>query len=267
MTDRGGSPLSALFLLAAAGGLLLLGVPLVGLLLRTPWARLPAILASESSLTALRLSLVVSMLAALLSLVLGFPLAWLLARTRLPGRAALRGLVVLPLVLPPVVAGVGLLAALGRRGILGGGLEALGVRLAFTTTAATVAATFVALPLMVLALEAGLRAADIGLEDAAATLGASPGFVLRHVTLPLLAPQVVAGLALAWARALGEFGATITFAGNVRGATQTLPLAVFERLQTDPDGAVALSLLLVVLAVGVLVGLRGRFLPAGGASA
>jgi molybdate transport system permease protein len=165
--------------------------------------------------------------------------------------------------MPPVVAGVALLAVFGRRGVLGAPLyDAFGVQLTFTTPAAVLAAAFVALPLAVLALEVGLRSLDPRLEDAAATLGGSRWYVLRRVTLPLLTPQIAAGFVLCWARALGEFGATITFAGNLQGRTQTLPLAVFERLQTDPDGAIALSLLLVVVSLAVIVGLRGRFLAA-----
>jgi molybdate transport system permease protein len=198
-----------------------------------------------------------------LSLVLGFPLAWALSRSSFPGRWVVRGLVILPLVMPPVVGGVALLAVFGRRGFLGAPLyDVFGVQLTFTTPAAVLAAAFVSFPLAVLALEAGLRSLDTRLEDAAATLGGSRWYVLRRVTVPMLAPQIAAGLVLCWARALGEFGATITFAGNLQGRTQTLPLAVFERLQTDPEGAIALSLLLVALSLAVIVGLRGRFLAA-----
>lgn len=199
--------------------------------------------------------------AAILSLVTGFPLAWALARGSFRGKALVRAIVVLPLVMPPVVAGVALLAAFGRRGAVGAWLfEWFGVQLTFTTTAAVLAATFVSFPLAVLVLEAGLRGLDARLEDAASTLGASRGYVLRRVTLPLLAPQVAAALVLSWARALGEFGATITFAGNLQGRTQTLPLAVFERLQTDPEAAFALSMLLIAVALAVILALRGRFL-------
>ncbi len=163
--------------------------------------------------------------------------------------------------MPPVVAGVGLIAAFGRRGIVGSWLyEWFGWQITFTTGAAVLAATFVSFPLAVLALEAGLRGLDDRLEDAASTLGASRWYVLRRVTLPLMAPQIAAALVLSWARALGEFGATITFAGNLQGRTQTLPLAVFERLQTDPEAAFAISMLLIAIAFGVIVGLRGRFL-------
>ncbi len=249
------------FTVLAALGAALVALPLVGLVLRLPWSRLFDVLTTEGALMALRLSLVVATSAALVALLIGFPLAWLLARTSFRGKTLVRALVVLPLVMPPVVAGVALLAAFGRRGVVGSVLfDAFGVQITFTSAAAILAAAFVSFPLAVLVLEAGLRSLDPRLEDAAGTMGASRWYTLRRVTLPLLAPQIVAGLVLAWARALGEFGATITFAGNLRGRTQTLPLATFEKLQTDPGGAFALSLLLIVIALVVLVALRGRFL-------
>ncbi|GIU96895.1 MAG: molybdate ABC transporter permease [Actinomycetota bacterium] len=249
------------FGLLAAAGILVIGLPIVGLVARTPWGRFVPILADGTAREALRLSLVVATSAGVLSLVAGFPLAWVLARASWPGASLVRALVVLPLVMPPVVAGVGLLAAFGRRGVVGSWLyEAFGVQLTFTTGAAVLAAWFVSFPLAVLALEAGLRGIDERLEGAAAAMGASRGYVLRRVTVPLLRSQIAAAFVLAWARALGEFGATITFAGNLQGRTQTLPLAVFERLQTDQDAAVALSLVLIGLALGVILALRGRFL-------
>ena len=235
-------------------------LPLLGLVARAPWPDAWSLLTTESALTALRLSLLVSLLAALISVLLGAPLGWILARARFPGRSLLRAVVILPLVLPPVVAGIGLLAALGRRGLVGRFLYDAGIQLTFTTAGAVVAATFVSMPLVILAVEAGLRSIDERYEDAAATLGASPGFRLRHVVLPQLRPQLAAGAVLAWARALGEFGATITFAGNLQGRTQTLPLAVFEARQTDPGAAIVISLLLVAVSVGVLVALRDRWL-------
>ena len=251
----------SVFVVVAALGVLLVGVPIVGLLVRTPWDRIAEILTGDVAVTALRLSLVVATGAAAIALVTGFPLAWLLARASFRGKTVVRGLVVLPLVMPPVVAGVGLLAAFGRRGIVGAWLYGtFGVQLTFTTWAAVLAAAFVSFPLAVLTIEAGLRGLDERLEDAAATLGGSRWFVLRRVTVPLLAPQLAAAAVLAWARALGEFGATITFAGNLQGRTQTLPLAVFERLQTDTEAAFAISVLLIAVAFGVIVVLRGRFL-------
>jgi molybdate transport system permease protein len=246
----------------AVAGIALVALPLVGLLIRAPWSEAARVLRSGFALTALRLSLEVSVAASALSLILGFPVAWLLARSDFRGRTVVRALVLLPLVLPPVVGGVALLAALGRRGILGGVLARMHVVLPFTTGGAVLAATFVAFPLFVLATEAGLRSLDPRLESAAATMGASRGYVLRRVVVPLLSPQLVAGMVLAWARALGEFGATITFAGNLRGRTQTLPLAVFEEGQTDPGAAIVISLVLVVLSLSVLIALRSRFLEA-----
>lgn len=250
----------AVALVLGVTGLILVLLPVGGLVVRAPWSNVAEALSSPGALTALVLSIQVSTSAAVLALALGFPLAWLLARPPFPGRSLIRAIVILPLVLPPVVGGVALLTALGRRGVAGRVLAALGIELPFTTAGAVVAATFVCFPLLVLALEGGLASLDRRLEQASATLGASPWYTLRRVTVPLLRPQIVAGLVLAWARALGEFGATITFAGNLRGRTQTLPLAVFEALQSDPGSAITLSLILVLLSLIVLVALRGRFL-------
>ena len=243
------------------GALALLLLPLVGLLARTPWTQIPALLTGDRVLAALRLSAVTSLASLALSTLLGVPLAWLLARTDFPGKRLLRALCVLPMVLPPVVGGAALLFAFGRRGVIGAPLERLtGITLPFTTTAAVMAATFVAMPFLIITVEAGFRGVDRRYEDAAATLGASRWTVLRRVTLPLLAPSLAAGMALAWARALGEFGATITFAGNLPGRTQTMPLAVYLELERDPDAAIVLSLVLLVISVAVLVGLRDRYL-------
>ena len=229
-------------------------------MLRAPWDDIGASLSGAGAAEALRLSIVVSLAATALSLLLGVPLAWVLARVaRCRGASVLRAIVVLPVVLPPVVGGIGLLAALGRGGVIGRWLHAtVGLQLTFTTWGAIVAATFVSMPLVVLATEAGLRSIDRRYEQAAAALGARPRYAIRRVVLPMLAPQLVAGAVLAWARALGEFGATITFAGNLAGRTQTLPLAVYETRLTDPGGAIFLSLILVVLSVAVLVAMRDR---------
>lgn len=247
---------------AAALGAVFVLLPVAGLLERTPWARASELLTSQIAAEGLRVSLIVSVGAAAMSLLLGVPLGLVLGRGSFPGLSVLRALALLPLVLPPVVAGIGLLTALGRRGLMGGPLRALGLELPFTTAGAVVAAAFVSFPFIVLAVEAGLRSLDTRLEDAAASLGGSRWYVLRRVTLPLLVPQVIAGTVLAWARALGEFGATITFAGNFRGETQTMPLAVFEALQSDPGAATILSLVLVAASLAVLIALRGRFLGA-----
>ncbi len=250
----------ALVVLAALGAVALVALPLVGLLQRVSWSELPSDLTSPEAMAALRLSLVCSLAATACSVVLGLPLAWLLARVRFPGRALVRGLVLLPLVLPPVVGGVALLGAFSRRGLVGAPLyDWFGVQLTFSTAGAVLAETFVALPFFVLSAEAGLRSIDRRYEEVATTLGARPAEVFGRVTLPMLAPAVVAGAVLAWARALGEFGATITFAGNIEGRTRTLPLAVYLLLDSDPDVAIALSLVLLVLSLVVLVSLRDRW--------
>jgi len=236
-------------------------LPLAGLLLRAPWSSLGTALTAPGVGTALRLSLVSATLATLLSLVLGVPLAWLLARSEARGRTLLRALVTVPLVLPPVVGGVALFLVLGRQGIVGRWLhEAFDVTIPFTTTAVVIAETFVAMPFLVISVEGALRAADDRFEDVAATLGADRWTTFRRVTLPLVAPGVAAGAVLCWARALGEFGATITFAGNFPGTTQTMPLAVYLALQQDPDAAIALSLVLLAVSLGTLLLLRGRWL-------
>lgn len=242
-------------------------VPLVGLLAKAPWTELGRILANPQVVDALRLSLVCSTAATGIALVLGIPLAWVLARASVRGIGLLRALVTLPLVFPPVVGGVALLMAFGRRGIVGSHLEAwFGLTLPFTTLGVILAETFVAMPFLVVTVEGAFRAADRGYEEAAAILGASRLTSFARVTLPLVAPSVVAGTVLCWARALGEFGATITFAGNFPGQTQTMPLAVYLALESDPDAAIALSLVLVAVSVAVLVGLRGAWWPIGGRS-
>jgi molybdate transport system permease protein len=239
-------------------------LPLLALLLRAPWSGLAGILANSQVITALRLSLVCATAATATSLLLGVPLAWVLARVHARGVGVLRALVTLPLVLPPVVGGVALLLAFGRQGIVGRHLDAwFGLTLPFTTPGVVVAETFVAMPFLVITVEGALRSADLGLEEAAATLGASRITVFRRVTLPLIGPSLLAGSVLCWARALGEFGATITFAGNFPGTTQTMPLAVYLALESDPEAAIALSLVLLAVSVLVLVALRDRWLRAG----
>ncbi|MBB4916006.1 ABC transporter permease [Streptosporangium saharense] len=249
-----------LLLLPATLGIAFLVLPLAGLLVRAPWPTMAERLAEPQVLQALRLSLVTATLATLACLLLGVPLAWLLARVTFPGRRLLRALITVPLVLPPVVGGVALLLVLGRRGLIGQWLdETLGVTLPFTTAGVVVAEAFVAMPFLVISVEGALRAADTRLEEAAATLGASRMTVFRRVTLPLVAPGVLAGAVLCWARALGEFGATITFAGNFPGQTQTMPLAVYLALETEPEAAVVLSLVLLAVSVAILASLRDRW--------
>jgi molybdate transport system permease protein len=248
----------------AAVAVAFLLLPLAGLLVRAPWRSLPSLLRDPLVAEALRLSLLSASLATALSLLVGVPLAWVLARTRLPGRSLLRALVTLPLVLPPVVGGVALLLAFGRRGIVGRHLDAwFGITIPFTTTAVVMAETFVAMPFLIITVEGALRGADIRYEEASATLGASRWTTFRRVTLPLVAPSVLAGAVLCWARALGEFGATITFAGNFPGTTQTMPIAVYVALETDPDAAIALSLVLLVVSIAILTALRDRIVRSG----
>jgi molybdate transport system permease protein len=262
-TRRSGGRAPAAFAVPAALAVAFLALPLLGLLERAPWSQLGGELASPQVLVALRLSLLCSFGALALAVVLGVPLAVLLARVDFPGRRLVRALVVLPMVLPPTVGGVALLLAFGRRGLAGQWLDrALGVSLPFTTAGAMLAEAFVAMPFLVLSVEAGLRAMERRYEDAAATLGAGRWTTFRRITLPLVAPSLGAGAALCWARALGEFGATITFAGNLPGATQTMPLAVYLALETDVDGAIALSLVLLVVSLAVLVALRDRWVSA-----
>ena len=236
-------------------------LPLLGLVWRAPWSDTWATLRDTDNLRALRLSLVCSLWATGLSLVFGVPLAWLLARGRFRGRSLLRALCTLSMVLPPVVGGVALFFALGRRGLVGQWLDHwFGIRLPFTTAAVVIAQTFVAMPFLVITVEAALRQLDIRYEDAAHTLGASRWYTFRRVTLPAIRPAIGAGAVLAWARALGEFGATITFAGNFPGRTQTMPLAIYVTLERDAKAAVSLSLVLVAVSLAVLFALRGRWL-------
>ncbi|MFD9101745.1 ABC transporter permease [Streptomyces virginiae] len=235
-------------------------MPLIGILVRTPWGDLGEHLGSPGVVEALKLSLLVSLWALGLSLVLGVPLAWLLARVEFKGKALVRSLVLLPMVLPPTVGGVALLLGFGRRGLLGPWLEdSFGITLPFHTSGAVVAATFVAMPFLVISLEGALGGLKQSYEETAASLGASPVRVFFTVTLPMVAPGLVAGAALTWARALGEFGATITFAGNLPGTTQTLPLQVYLLLQDQPEAATSVSLLLLAIAMAVLIALRGRW--------
>ena len=246
--------------LVAALGAALFILPLVGLLWKAPWGDLVGALLEPEALMAMRLSLVCSVAATAISIVLGLPLAWIQARTAFPGRSLLRALTLLPVVLPPVVGGVALLSVFGRRGLLGQFLDPLGIRLPFTTAGAVLAETFVAMPFFVLSMEGVLSTLDRRLEDAARTLGADRWTVFRRITVPLVRPAVAAGAALAWARALGEFGATITFAGNFPGRTQTSPLAVYIELENRPEAGLALSLVLLAVSLTILVVMRGRWL-------
>ena len=253
-----GSGLPRWVWVSALLGAALVVVPLVAIVVRVDWADFPALVTSESSRAALWLSLRTSLAATVLCVVLGVPMALVLARTSFRGQRVVRALVLLPLVLPPVVGGIALLYTFGRRGLLGETLDILGVQIAFSTTAVVLAQTFVALPFMVVSLEGSLRTAGERYEVVAATLGAGPTTTLRRVTLPLVLPGLASGAVLSFARALGEFGATITFAGSLQGVTRTLPLEVYLQREVDPDAAVALSLVLVVVAILVVALVRDR---------
>lgn len=246
-----------MFVPAVLGGAFIV-LPLAAMLLRVQWSQFWELITSESSFAALWLSLKTSAASTVLCVLLGTPMALVLARSSFPGLRLARSLVLLPLVLPPVVGGIALIYTFGRQGLLGGTLEFLGLRIAFTTTAVVIAQTFVALPFLVLSLEGALRTAGRRYEAVAATLGANPTTVLRRVTVPLVLPGLISGGVLAFARALGEFGATLTFAGSLQGVTRTLPLEIYLQRETDPDAAVALSLVLVVVAVLIVLATRFR---------
>ncbi|MGQ0825511.1 MAG: ABC transporter permease [Actinomycetota bacterium] len=256
---RGARPPLAAVCIAAAGVLIFLVMPLAGLIERAPWSDFVDDLTDPVVRPALQLSIVCSLSATALSIVFGVPIAWVLARTEFRGKSVFRALATLPLVLPPVVGGMALLAALGRRGLAGQYLDRwFDIQLPFTTTGAILAESFVAMPFLVITVDGALRTLDPRYEDAAATLGASRWTVMRRVTLPMIAPSLAAGAVLTWARALGEFGATITFAGNFRGETQTMPLAVYLARETDPGASISISLVLLAISITVLAVVGAR---------
>ncbi len=256
-------PIRLLFPALLAAGLILL--PLLALLFRAPWGSLTEILGDGPVLTAMWLSIRTATVATLISVVFGVPLAWVLARSNLRGTAILRAFVALPMVLPPVVGGVALLTLLGRRGLLGQYLETwFGVTIPFTTSAVVIAQVFVAMPFLVLSVDGSLRARDTRLEDIAATFGANRWQAFRKITIPMTLPAIGAGSVLAFARSLGEFGATITFAGNYPGTTQTMPTAIYLAMESDPEVAIAMSVILVSISAFVLIILRSHWLTAFG---
>ena len=219
------------------------------------------LLGSPSLRTALRLSLVTASLATVICILVGVPMAWILARVVFPGRRLVRAVIMVPLVLPPVVGGVALLTAFGRRGIVGGPVyDVFGLTIPFSTAAVVLSQVFVAVPFLVITVESTFRSADRSLDEEAATGGASRWQTFWHVNLPLAVPGIISGAVLAWARSIGEFGATITFAGNAEGVTRTMPLEIYNALQTDPEPAIALSIVLLALSVLVLVALRDKWL-------
>ena len=247
-------------LVPALIAILFLLLPLAGLLIRAPWGRLGAALSGTDATQALTLSLWTATVSTAISIIIGVPLAWVLARSSFPGQRLLRALVTLPLVLPPVVGGVALLLAFSRTGVVGRYLDSwFGLTIPFTPLAVVMAETFVAMPFLIITVEGAFRSADQGFEEAAATLGARRMTVFRRITIPMIAPSLGAGAVLCWARALGEFGATITFAGSFPGQTETMPIAVYYALENDPDAAIALSLVLLLVSVAVLVSLRDQW--------
>ncbi|MFS3130391.1 ABC transporter permease [Nocardioides sp. Bht2] len=258
MTHSPGGALPRWLWLPAAAGVSVVVLPLIALVAQVDWANFGALITSDSSKAALFLSLRTASISTALCLLLGIPMALVMARHPLPGLGAVRAVVLLPLVLPPVVGGLALLYTFGRRGLLGETMQVLGIDIAFTTTAVVLAQTFVALPFLVISLESALRIAGSRYEEVAASLGASPSRVLWRVTLPLALPSLLSGTVLAFARALGEFGATITFAGSLEGVTRTLPLEIYLQREVDPDAAIALSLVLVVVAAVVMTFTHSR---------
>jgi molybdate transport system permease protein len=259
---RGGASRSvpAPLLVPALIAIVFLLLPLAGLLIRAPWGRLGAALSGTDATQALTLSLWTATVSTAISVIIGVPLAWVLARSSFPGQRLLRALVTLPLVLPPVVGGVALLLAFSRTGIVGRYLDSwFGLTIPFSPLAVVMAETFVAMPFLIITVEGAFRSADQGFEEAAATLGAKRMTVFRRITVPMIAPSLGAGAVLCWARALGEFGATITFAGSFPGQTETMPIAVYYALENDPDAAIALSLVLLLVSVAVLASLRDRW--------
>jgi molybdate transport system permease protein len=260
---RSASGVPVVVIAGATLAVLFFVVPLAGLVWRAPWSSTWNVVSSGQARDALRLSLETSLAATAIAVVIGVPLAWVQARVSYPGRSVVRAITLLPMVLPPVVGGVALLLALGRNGLVGQYLDRVGVHLPFHVLGAVVAEAFVSMPFLVLTVEAAFRSADRRFEDAARTLGASRLSVFRRVTLPMIRPSLVAGAVLCWARALGEFGATITFAGNAPGKTQTLPLFVYVTFEgSNSDAAIVLSLVLVAVSLIVLVSLRDRWLSA-----
>jgi molybdate transport system permease protein len=256
---RGNRPPVLAVVIGVVGIVVFFVLPLAGLLWRTPWRQIGPVLGDANARDALRISLICSLSATALSVLFGVPIAWILARIDFKGRGVVRALALLPLVLPPVVGGVALFYAFGRRGLIGQWLDSwFGIRLPFTIWAAILAETFVAMPFFIITVEGALRSLDVRYEEAAATCGGGPWTVLRRVTLPMIGPSIAAGMALSWARALGEFGATITFAGNFPGKTQTLPLAIYLAFENNDPAGIVLSIVLLAISILVLAVVGSR---------
>lgn len=256
---RSSERLTNLILFSLAGiGLLFFLIPVIALFARLPWPQAPEIISSPEIWDALRLSIMISTAAVLLSLIYGFPIAWVMTRYRTQWTRVIRIIVLLPMVLPPIVGGVALLAAFGINSPVGSLLDLVGVRLPFTTAGAVLAATFVSAPFMIISLESGMRTLEKPLEHAAQAMGASQWMVIRKIIIPGLRPAFIAGAALTWARAMGEFGATIAFAGNRPGHTQTMPLAIYQTLQSDMDRALLISAVLILITAALMIFVRSK---------
>lgn len=240
-------------------------IPIIGLFVRVPWTRMNELWSNDVASDALFITLRTSLIATVLCIVLGVPLAWAMSNTSMRVRAFSRAIVTVPVVLPPVVGGIALLSALGRKGVFGGLLSSIGISLPFTQTAVVLSQLFVAMPFLVLAVENQFRTMDRGVIDAARVMGFGPFRTFAHVVLPMTKSSIFAGAILAWARAVGEFGASITFAGSLKGKTQTLPMAVYELLERDWELAMGLSVVMILFAVAVIFGLRSQLLSSGNA--
>ena len=256
-------PASRVLSVLAAVAAVFVALPIIGLAVRMPWSDAWSLLSSSTVRRAAWVSVSTSTVAAVVSCVFGVPLAWLLARRNGRVTGLVRSVVITPMVMPPVVAGIALLTVFGRRGVIGQSLnDWWGISIPFTRTAVVMAQVLVAMPFLVVAVESAFRQLDTGLEDAARTLGARPWTVFSRIALPAARGAVGAGAALAWARSLGEFGASITFAGSFPGRTQTLPMSVYELVSTDYRLSLVLSFVMMSVAVAVIAALRGRWMVA-----
>lgn len=258
--QKTGRSISALAVLAIA----VIAVPLVGLFVRVPWSRLSELWSNDTAFTALWMSIRTSLVATSLCVLLGVPLAWAISNSSEKVRASTRAVVTIPVILPPVVGGIALLSALGRRGVFGGLLSSLGISLPYTQTAVVLSQLFVAMPFLVLSVENHFHSMDRGVVDAGRVMGFGPVRNFLHVVLPMSRAAIVAGVILSWARSIGEFGASITFAGSLKGKTQTLPMAIYELLERDWELAMGLSVVMVLLAIGVIFSLRTHLVKANG---
>ena len=242
----------------AGFGIIFLLLPIIGLISQISWRNFPTLISADTAIDALRLSIRTSATATAIVVAIGIPLSMILAWTDFPGKQLLRALLLLPLALPPVVSGIALLQAFGRRGLIGSQLEAFGIEIAFTTVAVVISQVFISLPFMVVTLEGALNTAGRSYQTVAMSLGASPTRTLWRVSVPMMTPAIMSGGILAFARSLGEFGATSIFAGSRQGVTRTLPVEIYLQREIDPDSAIALSLLLIISSIVIVGAVYGR---------